>query len=1670
MLKEKNILNSILSNFAKWMDIRKRVNSSNGGAIVSSISEEITNNINNSIKDYQDMFFIGKNIESPESIISKAYYINIGNANIDKIVINYPTEVIIVQLKDFMITSNDNLAYYEDGFLYFNKNHKNVNINVDGYKISKELTAFDIWNIYDEFAMFCGLKRYDDETNKQLLNRILNKFNNTKNSSSEGLKNIIIDSIMNLDVPISKDEIIIERPNNNNLMKIYNDKTRIIDELNKINHDVYDTKRWNLDLWEHPFKSIKYIPCMYDVILDKYVNGIGDDNDLLIEIEKDSNSTSADIMIYEKQEYQLSKYIKEKNIQSRIQLNLKKYNDELKVKNNKYTITASKAIDITNNNIYIQGNKEELINDFINMESIISNDVNDSLKTINNRVLKNGHKYKFTFKPSTDFGYANISEFKISDQHTTENMLIPKDGYAFINGKLTSTTTKFYTNSLNDFYYYNNMINYNNCIVMDSIVSNGALKLDISKYSNNRIVLKHGSSQKLFDYNNLVSINFTLNDNYVSSTRTNPNEEKIIFNRDKVNAFSFKLIKGSITLQIKTVNNGKETIRTLTMDENSDFASEKGMTPNTSFIITGTSDSIVIKDLKYEKYEMKMSLTNKELIYLQDQTIILPDFVGQNSLNIEICPIDKLVPYIEYIHIGESIKNSIYTSDIILITSTDKTVSLQTNCLIELTEYDSNNNIINTIDNYDPSSEYIASEKTFVKLNLSNFGHIESITAENAKIEMINNEYYVLLNKNQSIRKIFITGKRNTQGPKVYLNSILNIDSFSKIYCCELIDGFVIEKDNIQAIRKILKDDLPSDYIDNVKIYNIPDNCSGIFKLYDKTIINDSTSIDFLSLGVIPKDSLNYIAFNEYNSIMELVENIDMVDLFNPLINKDILYGFTVSSNDAEVKFYENNILFENSKNWTIGRKNVSIYSRLLSDIENYNYENIELIVNVPLSQSVGLDDTYVVDSTIINLQEYMVSGSDCEISYSRRPINPDFTVDSDFLYSFNFVVDSTMFKKLKHSNIDDILYIGTEMYSPGKKSDTSIIFNLHKDEGILSFDNRSLIGNKIYIIYSFKKPNRINISLYNLYNMIDNNILAYKMVRTIELNDITDKYEYNLDSIGYDDSINKVIVNFKNSGFDAIKKEKIIYFTKISKNDVLTVRPGYYYYGEKEYYYNINTAKNTINKTDTIIITNGEIVDNILKLSESSTNYTKNSYMQLGNNDSIHQINFDKTKINLLNKMDILTPCDTIGNFKTFGMDTGLTKGFNEDALILSKTIPNGYSSLNITKYVDDNSYISMIYKGEGKFYIYNGYNYDGSTKLKKVKDFELENFDEEFSRAFINIGSIDNKKEYFIIITGDSLIDDILISNEVIEKNHHIKNINFFNMSFNEPNTKNNKIKRLINGKLGFNKNTGSLDDGTVVMCPKIKYNTTLEKRYYKYNSFDGLNLQNVSKESISGDVFLKTKNIEGTILSDPIFINSAKTIEKLSILVNSLDDINNNNNNVKIKIFSSYFKNKEYNLIKESDETMTSIPSSYLKGSRYIKFSISIPKNYTIENLDILIDYKEDIDNEFFVSEQYDSYGIYETMVYDTQYQKDYTLTDIGISNVNNLSNILLEITGAKKTGDKIIWYPYKKIELDENLKIKNYILLNDIYYFKIRATIRNKDSRIKLNYVELTGGEE
>lgn len=361
MLEQDKILSLMTKHFPRWMDIRKRVKTSNGGKYLQSLAYEVAD-IQTAIDEYKKDFFLINYRDKYDDIPYYVYYITVGDIDTSDFVLISPNGLSEASsVEEFYNT--DNKYFYEDNKIFFRKENVDetsaqVKYALDEIEYTSIISKLFVWNIYDEFAAFVGLKRFTNEDNESLTNRILNVFKCIPNSTEEGLKNAIINDLLepineaypNLSYDEIRNKIIIERPTSENLELKYDEFTTILDKLAEINADVYRMKIWDEDIWQFKLSGIDYLPHVWDHILAAYDNGIGFKDDLKPEIIEhiDETNATAKISVYKQDFDVIQEYLSGHSIKKNIKLRLLKYNDDLKATDVEYTIAASKPVDITN--------------------------------------------------------------------------------------------------------------------------------------------------------------------------------------------------------------------------------------------------------------------------------------------------------------------------------------------------------------------------------------------------------------------------------------------------------------------------------------------------------------------------------------------------------------------------------------------------------------------------------------------------------------------------------------------------------------------------------------------------------------------------------------------------------------------------------------------------------------------------------------------------------------------------------------------------------------------------------------------------------------------------------------------------------------------------------------------------------------------------------------------------------------------------------------------------------------------------------------------------------------------------------------------------------------------------------------------------------------------------
>lgn len=202
--------------------------------------------LDSAINDYKKYYFLNTYDEKEDEVIAFVYAAKIGEldelANVN-IIYNNKYYHLTTDIQEFY--DNDQYVYYEQGLLYIKALEKDLNsieVNINEYKYTYTLEKTHVWNIFDEYACFVGLQRYENETNKQLKNRILFAMENPGNATEDGLKNSIVTELMSL-IDIDKKDIEISKVTPENLMKPYKEYNTLLEMLSEINKDALKDKK-----------------------------------------------------------------------------------------------------------------------------------------------------------------------------------------------------------------------------------------------------------------------------------------------------------------------------------------------------------------------------------------------------------------------------------------------------------------------------------------------------------------------------------------------------------------------------------------------------------------------------------------------------------------------------------------------------------------------------------------------------------------------------------------------------------------------------------------------------------------------------------------------------------------------------------------------------------------------------------------------------------------------------------------------------------------------------------------------------------------------------------------------------------------------------------------------------------------------------------------------------------------------------------------------------------------------------------------------------------------------------------------------------------------------------------------------------------------------------------
>lgn len=1647
MLDRQNIINNMLQHIPKWMDIRKRYKTSTGGKYLTAIADELllTNSI---IEEYKKDFFL-RNYESKElEIVDYVYKAVLGDVDIETISLLNPSLKITIDIKEFY--SDSQLAYYDDGVLYIHEAIGTSLLNIEyrdvNYNMTAKLIKMHVWNAYDEFAAFFGLRRFTDETNESLAKRINGERLYPANNNEVGMKNLIRNTLTSFNEEIDFEDIVIEGQTPENLQKYYNDFERIIDHLCSINRDVYKDKIWNIDSWEYDFIQIDYIPHIWDIPIKDYVNGVGQLDDLKISLIKDIESTNVSLEVYEESSIELEEFTSINKTTKDVKLKLTKYLNTMKVNNLKLKLTAGNLYEITDKDITLSRYhtvdtvQQEYIQDVLHTDSPLFD-----IAIKDNTAAPINSRFKIKFKPRDDMHTFSINKCNVDG----DNVLIEKDGFKFIDETLTYKYTKAYLRNTADFQTYTNSYDESNMgIAISDTVKAAVLTYDISSMQNEKLTYEY-SCRSGIHTTGISYVNFIEKDNEYLPTGTP--EDKIFSITDNVNDFSVT-VTGNAMVYIKL---GDEVITDTCTGTKTYKTMQYSSKQQLDVQITALSFDMKISELKSSKFSIDIYFNGGNLVKIANEYYI-PNNVS--TMTISMKTESQYSPILKYIYIGTSLKGLSYETPIIEASSLTRKIDIITEADVFITLVsDSGIEISESI--FDRNIKYIGtSNLSYIKINLDKYLSIQNISSNVGTINLQNGLYYIYLQKDQEIDNVIVDGIRDTLVETIKLNKYFNINTVSgdKLYISSIENAFITVKNNKESIEKYI----PSTSGNNIKyVVKNADEYNIAFELSDKsTHIGNTYDRSYLSMYITPKDKEYYVAYNNIKIYSPSVKDIDMVNNFRPILedNRMMYYKIELEHDLFTASFQTDNDFYA-CNNFSCGKKSIWIKNKIDISKKMYGIESKTVHVNLKMNGQLATIPLRIniTETESIDPKEYIIEAEESEVMYLTRDNTSLVDQNTKFVYSEYLYPDIDNFNKLKMSNINKInsvKIVNSNNTFTALEDDT---YTLLRDEGLIIWREDIPLNNyKVVVEYEIKIPIYFKYPLSHMYESIKYNLNAYKQIYKKIYTNMTEDSKIPIDNI-YNDK--KYITRCSNPKYIGMVQNGSLLLSKTSSSSNIALKCGYYYFDGNEYYMFNNKYNDILNKNNFYEIKNASKSEDKFEIHMQSKNLIINSSMSSKRTDLIHVNDFNNNVFpgsSLLNK---ITACDTLNHIKSFAMSISLVDSRNGLGIKFEPNHRDAYAFIEITESLSDKEcFISLFGYNDLKLFLYkevmlDDYSLSKSNEMKFYKKILGTKTPNYYETPIIK----ESNKRYYLLIQGEGVLDDIIISDSSdysYRYGLHTKNINKLNFNIIEKKTDNYSYDIEINNRSSINAYGADYTYD--------KYIRNSSNYDWALTPITSLNTREHFNKCTLNDVilndYLVSTNDKATVLTYPIYVGDKDIIKDIHVSIN--DVLLESMSGLVTSVFTSSGVSGPYTKVKTYTDNMFNITGANVFN--YIKLQIELPTSKVLNSIDVYVEHKE-TDKKAPLISNYP--GELTTTLHDVHYTDTYKVSSIEIDDISSLTDVGFYIRAAK-TNDNV-FTDWKEIILNNNYELTEDIIFENYRFFEFKIKFKNTKGYLKFKKITL-----
>lgn len=1631
--------------FPRWSNVKRRPITSLGGKLLQSIVEEI-GKVEDAIIEYKKDFFIVNYIGREDTIVDYLYNAQIGNIeNLDELSLISPQLQITDDIKVFY--SSAKYAYYQDGYIVFRNAVNELEYTYGNFKYKVPVEKFHVWNIFDEFAWWVGLERFENETNKELVNRTINIFRYKPNSSEEGLKNVIFNTLSTYGY-IDKDrEISFEIPGKENI------SSDLYEIISQFNHDIARTKRWDIDYWDNQFRSLGYLPHEWDALVKHYKDGVGYNNSLYVSTVKDLDTegkTNVTIHGYKKSEAKIEEYIKNQNISKDINLGLTKYNNIINPINVRYKIIASDLTKIDKPDqvyidSYLTSNREQsyYIDDLITST--------EELSVIDNRKLEADQKYILELTPAEET--FEIDSCDLVDDNGSQNLLTPKGSFDYNDrGLFVNTKVLFHADSTGDLSSSTNLTDYRygGVTLIDAGIP-GNFTINAEGIGGQPLTIKSEcdlyditANQTYITYNNQFTFDGS---NYISSN--NDAEPSILqisflgrdleFSLDKADSNSLAsgyadietYINGSLDQSNSYYNVSVKTFNKYSLKQNK-------MTDIVVKVTRKTTTPIKINNIRCSRYDIKIMANGAELNLSNKNSVTLPKASENYSLNFIINSYGQTKPVVKSVHIGANLNslNSKYSIDIDTTGKVNPYISLNGNCNYHLFKENGEEINFKPFNSYKNDTDQIRG----IYLDLSDF---KDIVYSSPEIRYDNGIPYISVEPHTTVDSIVIYGQSEKLQSRNNLKTIFNLGTSEDIFVNKNLKSFIKKIGSKEELLDLTESMCSNKNSNTYKIWS--NQYKNLIACYisdnDKNVefIGDKYTGQFEKIYIYDKGSQDYIAYNDQNIIKNITENINIVKNFSPTIpdGQDLLFYIDTVETRSLNKF---NVTFDNGNRWStsITRK-IRIETEI--DLSNSNVINAtitNLSQNFVLSNNIQLEDNYTVNDEEIELGLYIITPPEnMVISYEEIAIEQSADEDGATIF-----IEEDGFNKLYYSNIVKInKVISNDQEISADK------YTLLNEEGIICWNDDNLIGQPVKFEYVYKKPKYLTFSnLDYLYDLVGYYIDTLEEVETITDYIINNCQSGSIIQIDYNyflDKPDRIVAECSNPCYTGIFNNDTVIINKIAEDNSIVIHNGYYYIDGKEYWYFADKYQYESDKLNGVKTNNIDKTDSGLLMQMESSNYLLNSRMLCNTMDTHCMIDFNYYRnIPNISSLDHIGACESFSAWNSYNMSISLSDEYDNHCIVFNQQDKDAYAILDVTTALKNKKFISCWYAGNLKFALGKEIKIENNKFTKGFYVERIKEFDLYKDKAYCNTRDLfENDFNYYLIVTGSGTLIEVIVSDsnsiEDIDSDHE-KVISKLGLNIEESIEPDNEIVLDYTNTGAILENAEISEDGSYIPGMTVDWGITKVRRFdLKDQTYRGFLLRNDNLIAQSDDCYLETSPI--SISDKSIIFNAFLKINDYPY--NNLKDFN-------VKVLGSNSLNGTYNeILSVTNTNLVIIQNSKL--TNYIKFRITAKESQVITSLELYFQYREIERNTIKISE-YDR-GSITSKIFDTAVTANYRIKEI----IGSAENANYSVRAARIGNTDTVWTDWYNI--DDNHVFNEYRL------FQFKIDLKAKNAKAKINQI-------